>query len=149
MITGNDLHELVKKSGFTIGRISAVAKRSPAALHKDFKEATIKKELYDKIKKAIDSMPENLKGRKKKSTKKKTAKIAPSKSPKPVANTKGSKASKATVGTSEPKKRGRKPGSKNKPKVDAFVAPDGKNYRELYFEQLELNNKLIRRLMNL
>jgi hypothetical protein len=48
-----------------------------------------------------------------------------------------------------PKKRGRKPGSKNKPKVDTFVAPDGKNYRELYFEQLEINNKLIRRLMNL
>lgn len=149
MITGKDLHELVKKSGFTIGRISAAAKRSPAALHKDFKEATIKKELYDKIKKAIDSMPESLKGRKRKSTKKKTVKTATSKSPKTAAKAKTTKAAKTAEVSSEPKKRGRKPGSKNKPKVDAFIAPDGKNYRELYFEQLEINNKLIRRLMNL
>lgn len=149
MITGKDLHELVKNSGYTIGRISAVAKRSPAALHKDFKEATIKKELYDKIKKAIDSMPENMKGRKRESTKKKTVKVATSNSPKSAAKGKSNQAANKESNSNEPKKRGRKPGSKNKPKVDVYVAPDGKNYRELYFEQLEINNKLIRRLMNL
>lgn len=147
MITGNDLHKLVKNSGYTIGRISQVAKRSPAALHKDFNKEEVEKSLYDKIKKAIESMPENMKGRKRKTTKKRGLKenSITTKTNK----TKSMKTPSITSNVNEPKKRGRKPGSKNKPKLDLFVAPDGKNYRELYFEQLEINNKLIRRLMNL
>lgn len=148
MKTGQDLHQLIKDSGFTIGRVGAAIKRSPASLHKDFKEKTIKKELYDKVVQAIKSMPAELKGRKKRKVSRKVTVLK-----KPVRAT-AKAAKKAPVAATEatvamPKKRGRKPGSKNKPKVDTFVAPDGKNYRELYFEQLEINNKLIRRLMNL
>lgn len=150
MATGKELHDLVKKSGYTIGTISVAVKRSPAALHKDFKEPLIKKELFEKIKKAIETLPEDKKGRKKRSSKRRSAAVISTvRAVKAAGNTKEGN---DTEASSEPKKRGRKPGSKNKPKAFDFNTPSSntaRDYRALYFEQLEINNKLIRRLLNL
>jgi len=145
MATGKELHDLVKKSGYTIGTISMAVKRSPAALHKDFKEAQIKKELFDKVKKAIEALPAEKKGRKKRASKRRKAVVTATASASKTVSAEGEETS------SEPKKRGRKPGSKNKPKGFEFseASNSSRDYRALYFEQLEINNKLIRRLLNL
>ncbi|MGQ3013785.1 MAG: hypothetical protein ACT6QS_08770 [Flavobacteriales bacterium] len=155
MATGKELHDLVKKSGYTIGTISVAVKRSPAALHKDFKEAQIKKELFEKVKKAIEALPSDKKGRKKRATKRrKAATLVTAEAAKRnrKAEEKADPENTAENASSEPKKRGRKPGSKNKPKTFDFntsAASGTRDYRALYFEQLEINNKLIRRLLNL
>ena len=114
MATGKELHDLVKKSGYTIGTISMAVKRSPAALHKDFKEAQIKKELFDKVKKAIEALPAEKKGRKKRASKRRKAVVTATASASKTVSAEGEDTS------SEPKKRGRKPGSKNKPKGFEF-----------------------------
>jgi len=145
---------LVKKSGYTIGTISVAVKRSPAALHKDFKEPQIKKELFEKVKKAIETLPSDKKGRKKRATKRrKAAPLVTAEAAKRNgrAEERTDAENTAENASSEPKKRGRKPGSKNKPKTFDLNSPASgtRDYRALYFEQLEINNKLIRRLLNL